>query len=237
MTPVEVAAPDVPARRAPRWMWVVLTLSLAANVVVLGTVLNELTVAQRMPLVLRSLAALSEDGAVIIIEPALRATSRALHEIRDLVITGNHATVFAPCTRTCAPCPALLESDDWCHEDRAVQLPPRTAELARLTHLRDSGLKLSYLVLRRQPLALVEQSGAWRVVSGPMPAKGKLEIYGCSDAGRIPIRLLRRHRSDSNRSFERARRGDVLVTDAAPDQDRVELERNTRLERIEPAGR
>jgi ribosomal protein RSM22 (predicted rRNA methylase) len=186
---------------------------------------------------MRALAALSDDGAVIIIEPALRDTSRALHELRDAVIAGKHATVFAPCTRTCAPCPMLLDPNDWCHEDRAVQLPPRTAELARLTHLRDSGLKLSYLVLRRQALPLVEQPGAWRVVSAPMPAKGKLEIYGCSDAGRMPIRLLRRHRSDDNRAFERARRGDVLVTDAAPDEDRVELERETKLDRIEPAGR
>ncbi|MDB4958277.1 MAG: Ribosomal small subunit Rsm22, partial [Myxococcales bacterium] len=163
-------------------------------------------------------------------------TSRALHELRDAVLAGSHATVFAPCTRTSAPCPMLLDPNDWCHEDRAVQLPPRTAELARLTHLRDSGLKLSYLVLRRDARPLVPTAGAWRIVSAPMPAKGKLELYGCSDAGRIPIRLLRRHRSDDNRVFERARRGDVLVTDAKPDDDRVELELGTHVERIEPAG-
>ena len=208
-----------------------------ADLIVLGTVLNELPAAQRLPLVLRALASLADDGAVIIIEPALRETSRAVHELRDALILGHHANVFAPCTRTCAPCPALANPDDWCHEDRAVQLPPRTAELARLTHLRDGGLKLSYLVLRRQPLPLVEQSGAWRIVSAPMPGKGKLEIVGCSDAGRVPIRLLRRHRSDANRAFERARRGDVVVTDVAPDDDRLELERESKLDRIEPANK
>ena len=52
--------------------------------------------------------------------------------------------------------------------------------------LRDSGMKFAYLVLRRQPLALVDAAPAWRMVSAAMPAKGKLEIFGCSDAGRTP---------------------------------------------------
>jgi hypothetical protein len=53
----------------------------------------------------------------------------------------------------------------------------------------------------------------------------------------VPLRLLKRNRSDANRSFERARRGDVLVASAAVGDDRVELERDTPVERIEPAGR
>jgi hypothetical protein len=144
--------------------------------------------------------------------------------------------VFAPCTRGGAPCPALADPADWCHEDRPLRLPPRTAELARLTHLRDSGMKFAYLVLRRQPLGLVPAGGAaWRVVGVPRPEKGKLEVIGCSDRGWVPIRRLRRHRSAANRAVERAERGDVLVVDAAPDEQRVELEEATRVERIEPA--
>ncbi|HEX2691026.1 MAG TPA: hypothetical protein VHN14_30640, partial [Kofleriaceae bacterium] len=122
----------------------------------------------------------------------------------------------------------------WCHEDRALQLPRRTAELARLTHLRDGGMKFAYLVLRRQPLALVDDASAWRVVSAPRPAKGKREVIGCSAAGRIPIRLLRRHRAPSNRGFDLADRGDVLVTSAVPGEDRVEITGDTRVERLTP---
>ena len=141
-----------------------------ADLVVLGTVLNELPVAARLPLIERALAAIGDDGAVIIIEPALRDTSRALHELRDAIIAAGLASVFAPCTRRIAPCPALADRDDWCHEDRGVTLPPRTAELARITHLRDSGLKLAYLVLRRAPLSLVADTPAWRVVSAKSSA-------------------------------------------------------------------
>jgi len=209
----------------------------AADLVVIGTLLNELAPGARIELTLRALAAIGDDGAVIIIEPALRDTTRALHELRDTILRGGRGHVFAPCTRTLAPCPALADPRDWCHEDRALRLPPRTAELARLTHLRDSGMKFSYLVLRRQPLALVPAASAWRVVSAPMPAKGKLEVIGCCDAGRLPLRLLRRHRTAGNRGFDAAERGDVLVTDAAPDNDRIEITAETRVERITPARR
>ena len=207
----------------------------AADLVVIGTVLNELVAGARIELVEKALDAIGEDGAVIVIEPALRDTARALHELRDTILRSGRGHVFAPCTRTLAPCPALADPRDWCHEDRALQLPRRTAELARLTHLRDGGMKFAYLVLRRQPLALVDAASAWRVVSAPMPAKGKLEIIGCSAAGRTPLRLLRRHRTPGNRGFEAADRGDVLVTDAAPDDDRVEITADTRIERITPA--
>jgi ribosomal protein RSM22 (predicted rRNA methylase) len=204
-----------------------------ADLVLAGTVLNELPAAAREPLALRALAAIPDDGAVILIEPALRETARALHELRDqLIARGAH--VFAPCTRAIAPCPALADPDDWCHEDRLVELPPRTAQLARATHLRDGGLKFAYLVLRKTPLPLVEQTPAWRLVSEPRAQKGKLEIFGCSDAGRIPIRLLTRHRTSSNRDFERGRRGEVVVTEAKSDGERVEITAADTVERIDP---
>lgn len=209
----------------------------AADLIVMGTVLNELSADARLALVERALAAIGDDGAVILVEPALRETSRALHELRDAVLAAGRAHVFAPCTRTGAPCPALADPSDWCHEDRALQLPPRTAELARVTHLRDGGMKFSYLVLRRAPLALVDDAPAWRVVSALHPAKGKLELIGCGDPGRVPIRLLRRHRNAGNRDFERADRGDVLVIDTPPAEDRLEITGDTRFARKTPAER
>lgn len=206
-----------------------------ADLVVMGTVLNELDAPARLALVEEALAAIAPDGAVIVIEPALRDTSRALHELRDAILANKHAHVFAPCTRTLAPCPMLANPDDWCHEDREVKLPPRTHELARLTHLRDSGLKFSYLTLRKSDAPLVEQGPiAWRVVSEPFIAKGKHEMFGCSNAGRVPLRLLKRNRTEANRAFERARRGDVLVAADAHNDERVEIA--AALERISPAS-
>lgn len=206
-----------------------------ADLVVMGTVLNELEAPARLALVEQALDAIAPDGAVIVIEPALRDTSRALHELRDAIITNQRAHIFAPCTRSLAPCPMLANPDDWCHEDREVKLPPRTAELSRLTHLRDSGLKFSYLTLRKTDAPLVQQGpAAWRVVSESFIAKGKHELFGCSNAGRVPLRLLKRNRTAANRAFERARRGDVLVVGEEPNTDRVEIA--SAIERLSPAS-
>ena len=96
-------------------------------------------------------------------------------------------------------------------------------------------MKFSYLTLRKQPLALVEPDNAWRIVSAPRPAKGKHELIGCSDRGRIPLRLLKRNRTADNRAFERADRGDVIATTDFPDDARLEIAGP--LTRIEPAKR
>ncbi len=207
-----------------------------ADLVVLGTVLNELAREPALALIERALATIADDGAVIAIEPALRETSRALHAVRDAVIERGTGHVFAPCTRRCAPCPALADPRDWCHEDRPLELPPTTAELARLTHLRDGGMKMSYLVLRRAPKGqVVAGSGAWRVVSAPRIAKGKHEVIGCSERGRVTLRLLKRNRAPANRVLEDARRGDVLelTGDATDTGDRIEITRDTHVVRTD----
>ncbi len=187
------------------------------DLVIAGTVLNELDPSEREPLVRRWLEWIRPDGAVVILEPALRETARDLHAVRDAVLAAGAARAFAPCVRQ-GPCPALDDESDWCHEDRLTELPPRTRALAQATGLRDAGLKFSYLVLRRDDLAQVAtERRAVRVVSQPKRSKGKLELYGCGEHGRTLMRLLKRNRAEVNRAFERARRGDVLLVDADGD--------------------
>jgi len=239
-----IAAAAVRALAAKRGVEVELTLRTddatgtklaGCDLVVIGTLLNELAAPARQLLVERALAAIADDGAVIVIEPALRDTSRALHELRDAILARGAGHVFAPCTRSGAPCPALADPDDWCHEDRAIKLPQRTAELARLTHLRDDGMKFAYLVLRRQPLSVVDGPGAWRIVSPPRSPKGKHEVVGCGEPGWRTLRLLRRNRTDANRALERAERGDVVVVSAVaePGAERVEITADTTVDHRE----
>jgi ribosomal protein RSM22 (predicted rRNA methylase) len=210
---VTVEAVDLAAQRVS---------TAGADLILVGNVLNELDPARARTLLVELLAALDPAGSLIIIEPALRETTRALHELRDFALTQAGAHVFAPCVRQAAPCPALADERDWCHEDRPAQLPERTAKLAATTNLRSHGLKFAYLVLRRADEPLVpEAERAARVVSQPRRSKGKRECYACSESGREPVRLLKRHRSAANRDFERVRRGDVLIaaTGAPPAGD------------------
>ncbi len=210
------------------------------DLVLLGSMLNELPAADATKLAKRAMTALRPGGAVIIIEPALRETSRRLHEIRDaLLASGTH--IFAPCTRTQAPCPALLDERDWCHEDRPGVLPNRARQLAQSTGLRDGGLKFSYLVARHEPDALVEATDtgeALRVVSQPQRSKGQRSCFACGQKGRLRVRLLKRNRSDRNRLFERAHRGDVVITDneAWPDDEICDIAKTQELVLLRPAN-
>jgi ribosomal protein RSM22 (predicted rRNA methylase) len=204
----------------------------AYDLVVAGSVLNELTTPARVPLVRAMLAATAPAGAVIVIEPALRTTARDLEVVRDAILAEGGAHVFAPCTRQVARCPMLDTERDWCHEDRPLALPPRALRIALNTGLRDAGMKMSYLVVRHQTDSLVPAGAlARRIVSEPLKSKGKLELYGCSDQGRVKLRLLHRHRTEANRALERARRGDV-VTGAA----RAEVGPDDAVERLTPAN-
>ncbi len=209
------------------------------DLVVLGSVLNELRPSERASLARRAMEGVKKEGALIIIEPALRETSRSLHEVRDELITGG-TTIFAPCTRTLAPCPALEDARDWCHEDRAVVLPSRTRQMSQATGLRDGGMKFSYLVARHGSEALHPTSGgivALRVVGQPQRGKGQKECFVCGEAGRGRLRLLRRNRNSKNRIFDRAKRGDLLTIEGSFTQEpeRTDITAEQRVEKFSPA--
>lgn len=191
--------------------------SASYDLVLLGSVLNELPEADAIALARRAMGGVRPGGALIIIEPALRETSRGVHRVRDALIASGTA-IFAPCTRQSAPCPALEDERDWCHEDRPVVLPSLARQLAQSTGLRDGGLKFSYLVARHEVAGLVdedERSHALRVVSQPQRGKGQRDCFACGEKGRLRVRLLKRNRNERNRAFERSRRGDLLITEAA----------------------
>ena len=156
------------------------------------------------------------------IEPALRDTARGLHAIRDAVIADGAAAVLAPCTRRAAPCPALADERDWCHDHYPAELPPRARQLAAVTGLRDGDAKFAFLALARAAAA-PPPLAAWRVIDDPQAPKGKVELTACGAPGWVPVRLLRRHRGAGNRAVERAHRGDLLALDAAIVDGRIEL--------------
>jgi len=197
----------------------------AYDLVLASAVLCELGAAPDA-LVGRLLDAMTPDGVLVIIEPALRETSRALLALRDRLATRADLTIVAPCTRT-GPCPALVDARDWCHEDRSLAPSPGLARLAAATGLRRSGLKFSYLTLRRQGPTLGETSGLphpLRVVSDPIVSKGKLELWVCGPDGRRRVVRLKRDRSETNAPYGEARRGDLVSIEGASEQGRVGAE-------------
>lgn len=151
---------------------------------------------------------LDDRGTLVVIEPALREPSRHLHRVRDRL--ADKATIFAPCLHTAA-CPMLRRDADWCHEHLEVDLPPWLVPVAKEARLRWEGLTFAFLVLRKDGL---RRSGRYRMVSEPLPSKGRRDLFLCGNFPEGPDRRkigrLDRHRTEANAAWDELRRGDVI---------------------------
>jgi ribosomal protein RSM22 (predicted rRNA methylase) len=205
------------------------------DLIVLSNVLNELYLrdpegtGKRTALVERILDhLLAPDGSCIIIEPALRETSRDLLAVRDGLVEKG-ATVYAPCLVQ-GHCPALVNPKDWCHEDRPWDPPENIREIDSRIGLRKDSLKFSYIILRKdgRTLADVCSSGAYRVVSEPLVSKGKRELYLCGQQGRKLAMLLDKDVVPGNEAFSQLLRGDVVhVADMDIEDKRFKIRKQT----------
>jgi SAM-dependent methyltransferase len=137
---------------------------------------------------------LDDGGLVILVEPALRETSRALLAVRDRLIVSG-LSVVAPCFWT-GPCPALSRERDWCHD--AAKRPSA------------SRIDFSYLALRAEAVP-APAPAVFRIVSDRLEEKGRLKIFACGASGRHALVRLDRSASDANAAFADLERGDVAT--------------------------
>jgi SAM-dependent methyltransferase len=204
------------------------------DLVVAAHLLNELFVdrapVERVELRARrvldwSRALLATGGAMVLVEPALRGTSRELLAMRDQLLAAG-LKVVAPCFWT-GPCPALARERDWCHDAAPI------ANGARVDY--------SYLVLRAADLRAaptVPDPTLFRIVSDPMVEKGRLRLFGCGLGGRHPLVRLDRHASISNAPFDALHRGST--TRISPTQllgDGLRLSPDTTVISLDPPER
>ena len=205
------------------------------DLVIAAHLLNELFVAapqgpsdgariEKLAAVVRQWAdrLLAPAGTMILIEPALRETSRALLQVRDrLLAVGLH--IVAPCFCQTS-CPALVRERDWCH-DAAISVEGRRIDF-------------SYLVVRRQGLGERASMDRVRIVSDPLPEKGKLRLFACGAGGREAVVRLNRHATRANADLDRLVRGDVarlaFETPADPHPGETRIAPDTRVERVDP---
>lgn len=188
------------------------------DIAVLSNVLNELfcghedRISKRRDLILRIMdRLLNLGGSCIIIEPALRDTSREmLDAVCGLLGMGIH--IYSPC-HPAGLCATLSNPRDWQHEEAAWDPPGLVKEIDRFTGLVKDALKFSYVVLRKDNLSILDVFGenAYRVVSEPLASKGKLEYYLCGQDGRRRVVRLDKDRTDANSRFNVLRRGDFVL--------------------------
>ena len=213
------------------------------DLVTMGHVVNELfqgdgAVERRAALLEEAVGLVAPGGSLVVVEPALRETSRALLEVRDRLVARGLA-VRAPCLFR-GPCPALVRPTDWCHAERPIEPPPIVDEIGRRAGLRKEAVKMTYLVVapRGEGWREPPPGRVFRVVSEPLPSKGRLRYMGCGPEGRMGLALQEKDVTDRNRAFERLLRGDVVeITAVEPRGDGLRLSAESDVRVLAAAGR
>jgi len=196
------------------------------DLIMMANCLNELfpasvdPPAERAAVVGKLLPFLAPHGTIMIVEPALRQTARALHHVRNHLLKQGLCTVYSPCLHEGA-CPALDHPDDWCHEERPWQTPPAIAAIDRDVGFIKDALKFSYLLLRTDGRTIVPRSPqTFRVVSELRELKGEKRAWLCNETGRPEVGRLDRKASPHNASVDSWHRGAIVQIERIVRKDR-----------------
>ena len=201
------------------------------DLIIVANCLNELfdrmpqSTKERSMLLAGLLTLLAPHGTLMIVEPALRETSRALHEVRDLLLEDRRCTVYSPCLHE-RNCPALLDRDDWCHEERAWEPPSWIQQIDREVGFIKDALKFSYLLLRTDGKTIVERSpDTFRLVSELRKLKGDTRAWLCNELGRTEAGRLDRAAADMNSAWDECQRGTIVRIEGLTRKAGASLER------------
>jgi ribosomal protein RSM22 (predicted rRNA methylase) len=200
------------------------------DLIIVANCLNELfgrlhSLKERSGLIGDLLGLLAPHGTLMLLEPALRETSRALHQVRDLILLEKRCTVYSPCLHE-GNCPALTNPNDWCHEERAWE---PTKSIQRIDHevgfIKDA-LKFSYLLLRTDGRTIAERSPhTFRMVSELRKLKGDTRAWLCNELGRCEVGRLDRAETDMNVGWDECQRGTIVRIEHITRKDGASLGR------------
>ena len=202
------------------------------DLILCQTAINELLVGERhAAATVELVAGWALHAPLLVIEPALRTTTRALMALRDeLLARGGLLTrgglhVVAPCLHQ-ARCPMLAREGDWCHEARRIEPSPRVARIDRIVGRRDGRALFAFLAMApgaaAAPAVQSPVQSPVRLVTDTLGSRGKTERLVCRSDGELRLmRLLDRETTDSNRAVLDAERGAVLAIDPMPPNDRI----------------
>jgi len=186
------------------------------DLIILANCLNEIfadacdPIMARTAFVNESLALLAPHGTMMIVEPALRETSRALHQVRDRLLQEKRCTVYSPCLHE-QNCPALTKPDDWCHEERPWNPPAMIQQIDEVVGFIKDALKFSYLLLRKDEKTIVDRRpDVYRVVSELRELKGEKRAWLCNEQGRREVGRQDRLASPQNQALDQWHRGAIV---------------------------
>ncbi len=128
------------------------------DAIVLSHTMNELwrseasRAAKRLDFLGKLVSLLSENGILLIVEPAITSTSRELLGLRDTLLAAHpELGVAGPCPES-RPCPALASGPNRsCHSEYAWAPPEPIASLAQAAGLDRSSIKACWMAFQKNP--------------------------------------------------------------------------------------
>ena len=213
--------------RSPNGPWLThVDQRVPYDLIIAGNCLNELfsravdPVKSKVEFAEHLLSRLALNGTLLIVEPALRETSRALHQVRDRLIQEKHCTIYSPCLHE-NNCPALVNPFDWCHEERPWEAPPEVQKIDEEVGFIKDALKFSYLLLRKDGRTIVERkTDVYRVVSELREMKGEKRAWLCNELGRSEIGRQDRLASPVNAAVDAWHRGAIVQVERVMRKER-----------------
>lgn len=209
------------------------------DLIVVANCLNELfgrsrdSITKKAGVIADILTRLAPHGTLMIVEPALRETSRALHQVRDRLLEEKRCTIYSPCLHE-KNCPALLNPDDWCHEERPWEPPPAIQQIDHEVGFIKDALKFSYLLLRTDGRTIADRSpDTFRMVSELRKLKGDTRAWLCNELGRCEVGRLDRTRSAPNAAWDHCQRGTIVRIEGAKRKEGATLGRIPTEGRVE----
>lgn len=148
---------------------------------------------RRTALAESALSALKDEGEMLLCEPSLLETSRALMAVRDKIIERGFF-VKAPCL-SCHSCPALKAGENHtCHAEYPVEEAGSIAYLAKKAKLDRTSVKMTYFVFSKREAKHEESEESETkslkavVVSDAMLNKaGRIRFILCDGEKRIAV--------------------------------------------------
>ncbi len=158
------------------------------DLVMLGHVVNELAERDQLRLLAAIKDRLAPGGRILILEPALRATTRRLMALRE-ELRQPPFSIQAPCP-CLSSCPMLPLDRQWCVAELPWAPPVWFRALDEAAGLDRRMLSFAYLLVQKDGAARIPKA---RVVGVPKAQKGKIERWMCLPGGGERWEALIRH--------------------------------------------
>jgi ribosomal protein RSM22 (predicted rRNA methylase) len=183
------------------------------DIIILANTLTEIVQEEKIPqkYIEQIFRYVTDDGIVVIIEPASRNLSRRLMRLRDVLLQDKVHHILLPCLHdNICPLIAARKGKEWCHQSRAWRPPPYIKTLNKTLHREIDRLKFSYLVLSKKEYRTSTRTD-FLVVSDMLKEKGRRKCYLCTPAGRVELVRLDKSTTPANQDFDSISRGDIVT--------------------------